>query len=169
MNKIFIKKIAICAKRNAQRKVHIEDVKKDIRIAHEAGLEIDGMFMIGLPGETAETITETIEFAIELNVRYAIFNIFVPYPGCELYDTLKAQGKIHCNKWSDFTSYPTYSGGIPVYVPDGLSKEKLMELQTKAMRRFYLRPKFILNEFKNFKINKMLHYIEGFKGLLSTR
>lgn len=147
----------------------VEDVKKAVRIAHEAGLEIDGMFMIGLPGETAETITETIEFAIELNVRYAIFNIFVPYPGCELYDTLKAQGKIHCNKWSDFTSYPTYSGGIPVYVPDGLSKEKLMELQTKAMRRFYLRPKFILNEFKNFKINKMLHYIEGFKGLLSTR
>lgn len=147
----------------------VEDVKKAVRIAHGAGLEIDGMFMIGLPGETAETITKTIEFAIELNVRYAIFNIFVPYPGCELYDTLKAQGKINYNKWSDFTSYPTYSGGMPVYVPDGLSKEKLMELQTKAMRRFYLRPKFIMNEFKNFKINKMLHYIEGFKGLLSTR
>ncbi|MEK6808199.1 MAG: radical SAM protein, partial [Nanoarchaeota archaeon] len=146
-----------------------EDVRRAVRIAHKAGLEIDGMFMIGLPGETTETITETIDFAIELNVRYAIFNIFVPYPGCELYDTLKAQDKIHYNKWSDFTSYPTYSGGVPVYVPDGLSHPELMKLQTKAMRRFYLRPKFIINEFKNFKINKILHYIEGLKGLLSTR
>jgi hypothetical protein len=57
---------------------------------------------------------------------------------------------------------------MPVYAPDGLSKERLMELQTRAMRRFYLRPKFIINEFKNFKANKIFHYIEGFKGLLST-
>jgi radical SAM superfamily enzyme YgiQ (UPF0313 family) len=145
-----------------------EDVRKAVRMAQKAGIEVDGMFMIGLPGETAATIAETIDFAIELNVRYAIFNIFVPYPGCELYDILKAQGKINYKRWSDFTSYPTYSGGMPVYAPDGLSKERLMELQTRAMRRFYLRPKFIINEFKNFKANKIFHYIEGFKGLLST-
>lgn len=146
-----------------------DDVRSAVRMTREAGIEVDGMFMIGLPEETEETINQTIEFAIELDVRYAIFNIFVPYPGCELYDILKAQGKIHYTKWSDFTSYPTYSGGLPVYVPNGLSKEKLMELQSKAMRKFYLRPKFIWHEVKNFKINKIPYYVEGFKGLLSTR
>lgn len=151
-----------------KKRFTIEDVRKAVSMAHKAGLDVDGMFMIGLPEETAETILETIDFAIELNVRYAIFNIFVPYPGCELYDILKAQGRIHYNKWSDFTSYPTYSGGVPVYVPDGLSHQELMELQKKAMKRFYLRPKFIIHEFKNFKINKILHYIEGIKGLLSA-
>lgn len=145
----------------------VEDVRRAVRIAHKAGLEIDGMFMIGLPGETAETILETIDFAIELNVRYAIFNIFVPYPGCELYDTLKAQGKIHYTSWSDFTSYPAYSGGVPVYVPDGLSHQELMKLQTKAMRRFYLRPKFIYNEFKRLKLSQIKIYYSGLRGLLS--
>lgn len=147
----------------------VENVRKAVRMAHKAGLEVDGMFMIGLPGETEETIRQTIDLAVELNVRYAIFNIFVPYPGCELYDILKSQDKIHYKRWSDFTSYPTYSGGVPVYVPDGLTQEELMNLQTKAMKRFYLRPRFILNELKNFKADKIFHYIEGLKGLFLQR
>lgn len=147
----------------------IEDVRKAVKMAYEAGLEVDGMFMIGLPEETVETISETIDFAVELDVRYAIFNIFVPYPGCELYDTLKSQDKIHYKRWSDFTSYPTYSGGVPVYVPDGLTQEELMNLQMKAMKKFYLRPKFILRELKKFKSDKIFHYLDGLKGLFFQR
>ncbi len=138
-------------------------------MAHNAGIEIDGMFMIGLPGETGEMIKETIDFAIELNVRYAIFNLFVPYPGCELWDILTSQNKITFKSWSEFTSYPTYSGGELVYVPDGLSKEKLMKLQSKAMRKFYLRPRFIINELANIKIDKIVHYLDGLKSLLLQR
>lgn len=144
----------------------VEDVRKAVRMAHKAGLDVDGMFMIGLPGETAETITETIDFAIELNVRYAIFNIFVPYPGCELYDILKSQDKIHYKRWSDFTSYPTYSGGQPVYVPDGITHEKLMSLQRYAMRKFYFRPKFIMQELMRMNISKVKIYYHGLRGLL---
>lgn len=146
-----------------------EEVKKTVKIAQDVGLEVDGMFMIGLPSETEETIRETIDFAIELNVRYAIFNLFVPYPGCELWDELLSQNKISFKSWSDFTSYPTYSGGVPVYVPDGLLKEKLMRLQSKAMRKYYFRPRFVLNELKNFKTDKIPHYIEGLRGLLSQK
>jgi radical SAM superfamily enzyme YgiQ (UPF0313 family) len=146
-----------------------EDVRKAVLMAHKAGLEIDGMFMIGLPEETEETIKQTIDFAIELNLRYAIFNIFVPYPGCELWDILKKQEKISFKSWSEFTSYPTYSGGEPVYVPEGLTKKKLMKLQTEAMKRFYLRPGFILHELKNIKLDKIAHYLQGLKSLLLQR
>lgn len=145
----------------------VEDVRDAVKTAQRIGLQVDGMFMIGLPAETEETIKETINLAVELNIRYAIFNIFVPYPGCELWDILTKQNKISFKKWSDFTSYPTYSGGIPVYVPDGLTHEKLMGLQKYAMKRFYLRPKFVLNEIKHFKLAKIKHYISGIKGLLS--
>ncbi|MBI5682760.1 MAG: cobalamin B12-binding domain-containing protein [Deltaproteobacteria bacterium] len=145
------------------------DARDAVRMAKKAGIEIDGMFMIGLPCETESSIRQTIDFAVELNVRYAIFNIFVPYPGCELWDMLNSQNKIQFKKWSDFTSYPTYSGGEPVYVPDALSKEKIMKLQSMAMKKFYLRPKFVLNEIKNFKIDKIPHYIDGLMGLFSKR
>lgn len=146
-----------------------EDVRKAVKMAKKAGIEVDGMFMIGLPTETEEKIKQTIDFAIELNVRFAIFNIFVPYPGCELWDILNKENKIHFNSWGDFTSYPTFSGGVPVYVPDGLTKEKIMKLQQKAMRKFYLRPRFILHEILNFKPDKLAQYYEGFKSLIFKR
>lgn len=152
-----------------KKKFITEDVRRAVKMAKEAGIEVDGMFMIGLPEETEEMINDTINFAIELNVRFAIFNLFVPYPGCELWDTLNSQGKIHFSRWSDFTSYPTYSGSVPVYVPDGLSKEKLMELQSTAMKRFYLRPRFIINELRNFKLDKIAHYLEGLNGLFFSK
>lgn len=144
-----------------------DDVRSAVKMARKAGIEVDGMFMIGLPSETVEDIKRTIDFAIELKVRYAIFNIFVPYPGCEFYDVLSRQGKIKFKDWSDFTSYPTYAGGEPVYVPDGLTKEELMNLQTKAMRKFYFRPSFILNELKDFKLSKIKQYWHGLEALLS--
>ncbi|MBL7070854.1 MAG: cobalamin-dependent protein [Candidatus Omnitrophica bacterium] len=55
-----------------------EDARNAVKMAHGAGMEVDGMFMIGLPGETEEMIEKTVDFAIELDVRYAIFNLFVP-------------------------------------------------------------------------------------------
>lgn len=144
----------------------VDDVRKAVKMAREAGIEVDGMFMIGLPGETEDKIRQTIDFAIELNVRYAIFNLFVPYPGCELYDILKKTGKLHFNKWSDFTSYPTYSGGVPVYVPDGLTHNDMMRLQTYAMKKFYLRPRFIYDELRRMKPSQMKKYYNGLKALL---
>lgn len=146
-----------------------EDVRKAVKMANKAGLYVDGMFMIGLPGETEMSINDTVNFAIELNIRYAIFNIFVPYPGCELFDILKTDNKIHYKRWSDFTSYPSYSDNEPVYAPDGLSKKRLMMLQKEAMKRFYFRFRFIMNEIKNFKTNKILHYVEGFRGVILTK
>lgn len=142
-----------------------DDVRNAVKMAHRAGLEIDGMFMIGLPGENEEMIRKTIDFALELDIRYAIFNIFVPYPGCELWDDLMSQNKINFKKWSEFTSYPTYAGGKPVYVPDDLTHEQLMKLQRHAIRKFYLRPRFIYQELKRFKPSKLRHYYYGLKGV----
>ena len=142
------------------------DVENAVRMARDAGIEVDGMLMIGLPTETERHIRQTIRFATKLGLRYAIFNIFVPYPGCALFDTLTAEGKIRFDKWSDFTSYPTYTGGKPVYIPDELTHERLMGLQKHAMRRFYLRPRFILQEIRRFKPAKIRQYWNGLKGIL---
>jgi radical SAM superfamily enzyme YgiQ (UPF0313 family) len=146
-----------------------DDVRKAVKMAKRAGLEVDGMFMIGLPTETVADIERTIDFTVELNVRYAILNIFVPYPGCEFHETLLRQGKIKFKDWSDFTSYPTYTGGEPVYVPDDLTKKQLMALQTKAMKKFYLRPTFIFSELKRFKFSKIKMYWNGLKTLISVK
>lgn len=145
-----------------------DDTRRAVKMCHEVGIDVDGMLMMGLPTETKEDIMRTIDFAIELNIRYAIFNLFVPYPGCELYDTLSREGKIKFNDWSDFISYPLYGGSEPVYVPDGLTMADLKDLQDLAMKKFYIRPRFIFGELKRFRLNKIKHYWTGLKTLLTT-
>lgn len=144
----------------------VEDVERAVELARRAKLEANGMFMIGLPEETEREIMDTINLALRLKLRFAIFNIFVPYPGCELYDVLNSQGKIHFEDWADFTSYPTFTDKEPVYVPDGLTKAKLMNLQRQAMKKFYLRPYFIWSEIKNFKPSMIKKYWHGLTGIL---
>ncbi|MFH1997674.1 MAG: radical SAM protein [Patescibacteria group bacterium] len=152
-----------------RKNFNIDDVKRAVKMAKKANLEVDGMFMIGLPTETVEDIERTINFAIKLNVRYAILNLFVPYPGCEFYETLNRDGKIKFKDWSDFISYPTYAGREPVYVPDGLTREQLMHLQTQAMKKFYFRPSFIFGELKRFRLSKIKHYWRGLIALILVR
>lgn len=73
--------------------VKVEQAKRAIRLTREAGISPSGTFMIGLPGETRETVQETVAFCKDVK----IFNIpffTVPYPGTYLYDTLMNEGRI---------------------------------------------------------------------------
>ncbi|MBI5625537.1 MAG: cobalamin B12-binding domain-containing protein [Elusimicrobia bacterium] len=142
------------------------DVIRAVSLCREAGLEADGMFMMGLPGEDYARIDETVDLAVGLGLRFAIFNLFVPYPGCDLYDELKAGGEIRFNEWADFVSYPSHAGGEPVYVPKGMTKEGLMAKQREAMRRFYLRGGFVLQQLRQFRLEHVGHYLSGLKALL---
>jgi radical SAM superfamily enzyme YgiQ (UPF0313 family) len=56
------------------------------------GIEAVGYFMVGSPGETTETIHETIDFAKQLKLDFAQFSIAIPLPGSELYDIYKKNG-----------------------------------------------------------------------------
>lgn len=144
----------------------LDDARQAVSMAKAAGLEVDSMFMLGLPSETYEMSWKTINFAKELDVRFAIFNLFVPYPGCELYDVLKNENKIMADSWSAFTSYPSYSGNKPVYVPDGRSWQELVQIQKQAMREFYLSRKFIIGEVKRFRLRNLHAYWSGLKSVI---
>ena len=152
--------------KSLKKNFSVQDVRDAVALTNKAGIETDGMFMIGLPDEREDQIEDTIRLAVTLPLRYAIFNLFVPYPGCELYDVLSRQGKIRFTQWSDFTSYGGYSGSDPVYVPDTLSLEALLRLQKSAMRRFYFRPRFIWGEMMRFRPAKLSAYLSGLKGLI---
>ncbi len=152
--------------RRLKKAFTVQDIRRAVKMAHQAGLEVDGMFMLGLPGESMEEARQTVRLASEINVRFAIFNLFVPYPGCLLYDELNEQNTIHYQSWLDFSSYWTVAGGQPVYVPDGWSPEKLKEMQAWAMNKFYMRPAFILRQLRDFKPSMLGAYWRGFVNLL---
>ena len=104
-----------------------EQVRRAVESVHKYGMYTYLSFMIGNPEETEETIQKTIDFAKELNPFHSQFSIAIPFPGTELWEIAKQNNLIETE---DFSKYMWYYS--VVFVPKGLTKEKLLELQKKA-------------------------------------
>jgi len=63
----------------------IDVARKFTKDCHELGITIHGTFILGLPGETKETIEQTIKFATEINPHTIQVSLAAPYPGTFLY------------------------------------------------------------------------------------
>ncbi len=113
-----------------------------IKTAHEENIRIVGLFMIGLPDETEEEIEQTIRFAIDSDVDFAKFAITVPFPGSQLYEMLSSSGKLVRKDWENYTTFNPDPEKM-VIATDSISPERLLTLQKKATRRFYLRLRMI--------------------------
>ncbi len=70
---------------NIKKGMRIEVAKQFTRDCHDLGIKIHGTFIMGLPGETKETIEETIRFATEINPHTIQVSLAAPYPGTFLY------------------------------------------------------------------------------------
>ena len=78
--------------RRAQKGIKLEQVQRALRWSREAGIRNWGYFIIGLPGETEETIQETIRFAKRLPLDLVLFHIAAPYPGSPLFFDVVKEG-----------------------------------------------------------------------------
>jgi radical SAM superfamily enzyme YgiQ (UPF0313 family) len=115
-------------------------VRAAFRAAQAVGLETIGFFIVGLPGETEETMEDTIRFACELDPVVANFSIATPFPGTDMYRTVQAQGRILAETWDDFVFFE----GKARFEMPGLPAELVERKWKEAYRRFYLRPSRIL-------------------------
>ena len=70
---------------NIKKGMRVEVAKRFTKDCHELGIAIHGTFILGLPGETKETIEETIRFATEINPHTIQVSLAAPYPGTFLY------------------------------------------------------------------------------------
>ncbi|HLD11204.1 MAG TPA: radical SAM protein [Candidatus Nanoarchaeia archaeon] len=131
-------------------------IRNAVHWAHEAGIEVKGSFMLGLPGETPEMGKKTIDFAIELDVDYPIFTLTTPYPGTKLYEDFVAEGNV------DF-DYSHYTSLFPIYLSKGYnSREELVKLQKEAYRRCYLRLGFFKRKLARIKNGEDIQrYLKG--------
>jgi len=68
--------------------IKLEQVRQAVRWTQEAGIEVKGYFMLGLPGDTEETLQQTIELATELDLDETMFSLTTPFPGTRLWDEL---------------------------------------------------------------------------------
>jgi anaerobic magnesium-protoporphyrin IX monomethyl ester cyclase len=87
----------------------LEQVRDAVRWAQDAGIHVKGYFMLGLPGDTAETMQQTVDFAVELGLDEAMFSVTTPFPGTRLWDELVAK-RPQTKYDQDFTRAYYYGG-----------------------------------------------------------
>lgn len=120
------------------KKITLDDVRRTIKIFKKAKIRIYNYFVIGLPWETEETIEDTIKFAIELNSDFISFYTATPLPGSRFYEYA-----LEHNLFDKETSFEN-AYFYPAVNTHHLTRDRIFELHKSAIKRFYLRPLYIL-------------------------
>ena len=121
---------------NIKKGLLVDVARKFAKDCHELGIVVHGTFILGLPGETRETIQETLRFAKDVNPRTLQVSLAAPYPGTFLYKQAKENG------WfaSDIDLLTDDGTQIaPLNYPD-LSHTEIFEAVEDFYKKFYLRP-----------------------------
>lgn len=118
--------------------ISIEEIRRAVHLTHEAGILSKGFFMLGLPGETEQTMEKAMRFAMGLPLGDISVFMLTPFPGSAIYRSAAKQGGME----GRFRRMNVLS---VVYVPEGLTEERLLRAQKRFMRSFYLRPRIMGN------------------------
>jgi hopanoid biosynthesis associated radical SAM protein HpnJ len=125
--------------KNIKKGATIERARDFTRDCHKLGLVIHGDFIMGLPGETHETINNTIKFAKELDVETIQVSVAHAYPGTELYDYAVSNGfMVGDNKMVDEGGHQLAQIQYP-----GLPADDIMSAVHRFYDEYYFRPKAV--------------------------
>ena len=118
------------------KKITLNQVKKTVKSFKKYGIQIYAYYVIGLPWETRETVEQTLDFAKSLNTEYVSFYTAAALVGTRFYDYVEnnSLGELNYDKPYYYPSVRTHS----------LSMQDIFELHKQLVRRYYLRPSYIL-------------------------
>jgi len=137
------------------KKITLEQSRRAVAVARQAGLISIGHFVLGFPGETRETLRETIRFSREVNPDFVEFYIATPFPGSRLFESMKSELP---QDWKNIRyDYDPYR------YPFDLAKAR-----RRAYLGFYLRPAKMASYLRLFGLKKIISLgLSAFRFLYS--
>ena len=115
-----------------------EQVRQTFILAKEIGIKRVGTFLMGVPGQTRESILKTVDFAMEIDADYASFNVAVPRAQTSFRDEAIDQGLIQQDD-----RVMDQSGSFIAMGTGELSANEVMTLKKIAYRKFYFRASYL--------------------------
>jgi len=126
---------------NVKKGVRLDAARRFTRDAKALGITIHGTFILGLPGETRETIAETIRFAREIDPDTIQVSLAAPYPGTALYEEAQRNGWLEDDGGLvDGTGVQQSALGYP-----HLPRTEIFRSLDEFYRRFYFRPRKMIS------------------------
>ena len=120
---------------NIKKGLRTEVARQFTKDCHDLGIVIHGTFILGLPGETRETMEETMNYAIDLNPHTIQVSLAAPYPGTFLYKQATENG------WFDNKAELLTEGGeqIAQLSYPHLDRQEIFDTVEVFYRRYYFR------------------------------
>lgn len=125
--------------KNIKKGATIDMARRFTANCKKLGLIIHGDFIVGLPGETRESIRKTIDFAKEIDVETIQVSLAHPYPGTEFYDYVKKNNLITIDSMTDEEGHQ-----LPNIIYPGLDRGELVDWVERFYGEYYFRPKVAL-------------------------
>jgi len=122
--------------KNIKKGATIDMARRFTENCKKLGLLVHGDFIVGLPGETRESLRRTIDFAKELDVETIQVSIAHPYPGTEFYEYVKQNNLITIDSMTDETGHQ-----LPNITYPGLDRAELVDWVEKFYGEYYFRPR----------------------------
>ena len=119
--------------------IRVDRAREFVKNCKRLGIKIHGTFILGLPGETRETMRQTMDYARELDVDTIQVSLAAPYPGTELYAQAVENGWLKKDALVDGHGLQEAT----IEYPD-LSREEMFRAVEEFYRKFYMRPQPIL-------------------------
>ena len=123
---------------NIKKGTRLDKIRQFNADCHKLGIAIHGTFIVGLPGETRETIKQTIAFAKEINPHTIQVSLAAPYPGTALYQQATENGWLKAGNLIQDNGLQIAALSYP-----HLSSEEIFESLAVFYKAFYFRPKKI--------------------------
>jgi hopanoid biosynthesis associated radical SAM protein HpnJ len=129
--------------KNIKKGVNTERARRFTKDCHEFGILIHGTFIVGLPGETRESIEESIRFAREMNPETLQVSLASPYPGTHFYQYVQDHGFLVQDVYNDEAGYQRCTVSYPE-----VSAEEIFGAVERFYRKYYFRPRYFLKAAK---------------------
>ena len=149
------------------KNINIDRAREILSWCAELGMQTRGNFIIGHPGETGDTIENTIRTALSMKLDGLVVTLNTPLPGTRQFEECGRHGALVSTDWSKF------SLNHPVFIPAGLSGEFIKKKQREFYIRFYFRPgiiwRFFLNVFSSGGVRRLLAIVRSLPYVLGGR
>lgn len=147
----------------------LEQIRRAVAWTKDAGLKIRGYFILGFPTETLEEMEATLRFAMELDIDVASFTLFVPFPGTADWQRAQKRGTFDSSYYQKKILPEINFLDSPIYVPEGMTAQELLQFHRRAYNRYYLRPKFVAKRLMKLNsFSELLSLTKGAKTLLTN-
>lgn len=131
---------ANAAVRNDVNKNIRVDIKEVVRQIQRHDIAVLGNYMLGLPEDTAETMEQTLQLALDLNCEYANFYSVMAFPGSQLYETAMKNNLQLSDRWEGYAQLAHDTQPLPTR---HVSAGEVLHFRDQAFRRYFENPRYL--------------------------